>query len=44
MQATLACLLDWHQSTVWHKLDGKSLITEADALAIQKAVETAEGR
>jgi hypothetical protein len=40
----LARLLGWHHSTVWRKLTGKSPITESDALAIQKAVEMAEGR
>lgn len=30
--------------TLWRKLSGKSPITESDALAIQKAAETAEGR
>jgi hypothetical protein len=29
-------------STVWRKLNGQSRITEADLLAIQKAVETAK--
>ncbi len=43
-QSKLARLLVWHHSTVWRKLDGKSPITESDALAIQKAVERAEGR
>jgi len=43
-QSKLARLLKWHHSTVWRKLNGKSPITESDALAIQKAVETAEDR
>jgi hypothetical protein len=43
-QTKLARLLDWDYSTLWRKLTGKSPITEADALAIQKAVEIAEGR
>jgi DNA-binding transcriptional regulator YdaS (Cro superfamily) len=43
-QTKLARLLRWHHSTVWRKLTGRSPITEADALAIQKAVEMAEGR
>ena len=42
-QSKLACLLGWDYSTVWCKLSGKSPITESDALAIQKAVETAKG-
>jgi DNA-binding transcriptional regulator YdaS (Cro superfamily) len=43
-QSKLARLLGWHHSTVWRKLNGKSAITESDALAIQKAVEMSEGR
>jgi DNA-binding transcriptional regulator YdaS (Cro superfamily) len=43
-QSRLARLVDWHQSTVWRKLNGKSPITAADAPAIQKAVEMAESR
>ena len=43
-QSKLARLLDWDFSTLWRKLNGKSPITESDALAIQKAVEMAEGR
>ncbi len=43
-QSKLARLLDWDHSTLWRKLNGKSPITESDALAIQKAVEMAEGR
>ena len=43
-QSRLVRLVDWHQSTVWRKLNGKSAITEADALANQKAVEMAESR
>jgi hypothetical protein len=35
----LARLLGWHYSTLWRKLNGKSPITESDALAIQKVVE-----
>jgi hypothetical protein len=42
-QSRLACLLRWHHSTVWRKLNGKSPITESDALAVQKTVETASG-
>jgi hypothetical protein len=42
-QTRLARLLGWHHSTIWRKLNGKSSITESDALAIQKAVEMAEG-
>ena len=38
-QSKLASLLDWDHSTVWRKLNGKSPITESDALAIRKAVE-----
>ena len=41
-QSKLARLLGWDHSTVWRKLNGNSPITESDALAIQKAVETAE--
>lgn len=43
-QTRLAHLLGWHYSTLWRKLTGKSPITESDVLAIQKAVEMAEGR
>jgi hypothetical protein len=43
-QSKFARLLKWRHSTVWRKLTGKSPITESDALAIQKAVELAEGR
>ena len=43
-QTMLALLLGWHYSTVWRKLNGKSVITESDALAIQKVMEMAEGR
>jgi hypothetical protein len=39
----LGRLLGWDHSTVWRKLNGKSPIAESDALAIQKAVETASG-
>jgi DNA-binding transcriptional regulator YdaS (Cro superfamily) len=42
-QSMLARVIGWCNSTVWRKLTGKSRITEADALAIQKAVELAEG-
>jgi plasmid maintenance system antidote protein VapI len=38
-QSKLARLLGWHRSTIWRKLNGKSRITESDALAIQKALE-----
>jgi plasmid maintenance system antidote protein VapI len=38
-QSKLARLLGWHHSTIWRKLNGKSRITESDALAIQKALE-----
>jgi hypothetical protein len=41
-QIKFARLLDWDYSTLRRKLNGKSPITESDALAIQKAVETAE--
>jgi DNA-binding transcriptional regulator YdaS (Cro superfamily) len=41
-QTRLARLLGWHHSTVWRKLNGRSPITESDALAIQRAVELAE--
>ena len=43
-QSKLARLLGWNYSTLWRKLSGKSPITESDALAIQKAVEIAEGQ
>jgi hypothetical protein len=43
-QTKLARLLERHYSTIWMKLTGQSPITESDALAVQKAVETAEGR
>jgi hypothetical protein len=43
-QTRLARLLKWHHTTVWRKLNGKSPITESDALVIQRAVERAEGR
>jgi DNA-binding transcriptional regulator YdaS (Cro superfamily) len=43
-QSKLARLLGWQHSTVRRKLNGKSPITESDALAIQKAVEMAEDR
>ena len=43
-QSKLARMLGWHHSTIWRKLNGKSAITESDALAIQKATEMAEGR
>ncbi len=37
-QTKLAHLLGWHHSTVWRKLNGKSPITQADALAISQAL------
>ena len=40
-QFKLARLLDWNHSTVWRRLNGKSPLTEFDALAIQKAAEMA---
>jgi DNA-binding transcriptional regulator YdaS (Cro superfamily) len=43
-QSRLARLCGWNHSTIHRKLIGKSRITQADALAIQKAVEMAEGR
>ena len=43
-QTRLARLLDWHHSTVWRKLTGKSPITESDALAILKSMQMAEGQ
>ena len=43
-QSKLARMLGWHHSTVWRKLNGKSAITESDALAIQKVMEMAEKR
>jgi hypothetical protein len=42
-QSRLARLLDWHHSTVWRKLNGKSRINPSDALAIQKALESDTG-
>ena len=41
-QTRLARLLGWNHSTVWRKLNGRSWITESDALAIQKAIEMAQ--
>ena len=38
----LARILGWHRSTDWRKLNGESLTTESDALAIQRAVEMAK--
>ena len=38
-QSKLARLLGWDHSTVWRKLNGKSRITQADELAILKAME-----
>src|SRR5438270_506255 len=38
-RSRLARLLGWQHSTVWRKLNGKSPITESDALAIQKALK-----
>lgn len=43
-QTKLAHLLGWHYTTLRRKLAGKSKINESDALAIQQAVEMAEGR
>jgi DNA-binding transcriptional regulator YdaS (Cro superfamily) len=43
-QTRLARLLGWRHSTVWRKLNGQSTITGFDVLAIQKAVEIAEGQ
>ena len=40
-QSKLARLLDWHPSTLWRKLNGKSRITQSDELAIAKATELA---
>lgn len=40
-QSRLARLLDWHHSTVWRKLTGRSRVTESDGLAIRRAVEMA---
>ena len=42
-QWKLARLFDWDYSTLWRKPNGKSPITESDALAIQKTVEIASG-
>jgi hypothetical protein len=41
-QSKLARLLGWNHSTFWRKLNGKSRITESDALAISKALEIAD--
>jgi hypothetical protein len=43
-QSRLARLCGWDHSTVHRKFTGKSHITPSDELAIQKAVEIAEGR
>jgi len=32
-------LLGWQYSTLWRKLNGKSDITKADELAVEKALE-----
>jgi len=39
-QTKLARLLEWHYTTVWRKLTGRSPITESDTLAIQQAVNS----
>jgi len=39
-QSKLARLLGWHYSTVWRKLNAKSLITQSDELAIMQAMGT----
>jgi hypothetical protein len=41
-QSKLARLLDWHHSTVWRKLNGKSAITRADERSIRDALLEAE--
>jgi DNA-binding transcriptional regulator YdaS (Cro superfamily) len=38
-QSKLVRLLGWHHSTIWRKINGKSWLTHADELAIQKALE-----
>jgi plasmid maintenance system antidote protein VapI len=38
-QSNLSRLLGWHHSTIWRKLNGKSRITESNALAIKKAID-----
>lgn len=43
-QSKLARLCGWHHSTVWRKINGKSRITQADALAIRRSVETGGSR
>jgi hypothetical protein len=45
-QSNLACLLGWHHSTLWRKLNGLSKITHSDELAIRQAVASlkASGR
>jgi hypothetical protein len=42
-QSRLARVLKRHHTTVWRKLTGRSPIIESNVLAIQKAVEMAEG-
>jgi hypothetical protein len=37
-QSKLARMLDWHHSTVWRKLNGKSPITQTDELAISQGL------
>ena len=39
-QSKLARMLDWHYTTLWRKLNGKSKFTQSDEYAIQKAIET----
>jgi hypothetical protein len=38
-QSTLARLLEWHHSTIWRKLNGKSRITLSGVLAFQMALQ-----
>ena len=38
-QSKFARMLGWSHSTFWRKLNGKSKISESDAMAIQKALE-----
>lgn len=38
-QTRLAELLDWDSSTIRRKLSGKSKITRADELAIERAIQ-----
>jgi hypothetical protein len=43
-QARFARLLGWSCSTFWRKLNGKSSMTQADELAIRRAMEFVRNR